>query len=85
LTEIHATRSTPFSFNVVELETNPGKCWLLQVGVNAPGTAKSTTFFPAHNSSIETGFGPSSVIVDKVIFGNLSPTFIVIFFLPVVN
>src|SRR4029078_12671465 len=56
--------------------TKPGRWLLLQVGVNAPGTANSTTFLPLNNSSVVFGFGPSAVITVKVPVGTRSPTLI---------
>ena len=46
------------------------------VGVNAPGTANSTTFLPLNNSSVVFGFGPSAVITVKAPLGTRSPTLI---------
>jgi hypothetical protein len=37
----------------------PGTCFKLQVGVNAPGTARSTTFLPLHNCKSKWGPGKS--------------------------
>ncbi len=52
-------------------------CRLLQVGVNAPGTANSTTFLPLKISSVVFGLlGPSAVMTRNVALGNLSPTLI---------
>jgi threonine dehydrogenase-like Zn-dependent dehydrogenase len=50
---------------------------LWQVGVNAPGTANSTTFLPLKISSLVFGAGPSGVMVLKVAAGMRSPTLIV--------
>ena len=46
-------------------------------GVNAPGTANSTTFLPLKISSVEISFGPSAVGVISFIDGMLSPTLMV--------
>jgi hypothetical protein len=50
---------------------------LVQVGVNAPGTANRTTFLPLNISSVVFGFGPSAVMTRKVVLGNVSPTLMV--------
>nr|ACN29265.1 unknown [Zea mays] len=66
LTETQATVSTPLARSSPALATNPGRCFWVQVGVNAPGTAKSTTFFPAVRSRTVTVFSsPSGEDVSK--------------------
>ena len=42
-TDRQATVSTPLAASSSERSTNPGRWWSEQVGVKAPGTAKSTT------------------------------------------
>src|SRR6478735_2715233 len=59
---------------------NPGRCFAEQVGVNAPGNANNTTFFPLNRSSVFTGCGVPSFICVNVAEGTLSPTLIVINF-----
>jgi hypothetical protein len=46
LTETHTMLSTPLLLISSAFSMNPGKCFRLQVGVKAPGTAKRTSFFP---------------------------------------
>ena len=71
----HATSSTPFSRNVGASLTNPGRCLVLHVGVNAPGTAKSTTFFPAKSSRVVTSrIFPSSSKYESLTSGSASPS-----------
>uniref|UniRef100_A0A8R7QPP5 Uncharacterized protein n=1 Tax=Triticum urartu TaxID=4572 RepID=A0A8R7QPP5_TRIUA len=53
-TETHATVSTPLARSSPAFSMNPGRCFCEQVGVKAPGTAKSTTFFPAVSSPTVT-------------------------------
>jgi 3-phenylpropionate/trans-cinnamate dioxygenase ferredoxin reductase component len=50
------------------------KCAPSQVGVKAPGIAKSTTLRPANSASLVTSRGPSSVISAKLAGGRRSPT-----------
>src|SRR3954469_12520596 len=57
---------------------NPGRCFAEQVGVNAPGNANNTIFFPLNKSSVFTGCGVPSFICINVAEGTLSPTLIVI-------
>ena len=54
--------------------TKPGRWFLWQVGVKAPGTANSTTFLPLNTSSVVFGFGPSGVMTRNVALGKRSPT-----------
>src|SRR3977135_2170268 len=77
LTPVTAMVSMPFALIAAAFFTKPGRWLLLQVGVNAPGTANSTTFLPLNNSSVVFGFGPSAVITVKVPLGTRSPTLIV--------
>ena len=71
--------SMPLALMAEAFFTKPGRWFLLQVGVNAPGTANSTTFLPLNTSSLGFGFGPSAVMTRNVVLGRLSPTLIVIF------
>jgi hypothetical protein len=75
---MHAIVSTPFALNASAFCVNPGKCLALQVGVNAPGTANSTTFLPLKISSVEVSLGPSAVAIISFMDGIWSPTLIVI-------
>src|SRR3954471_17669518 len=75
-TPVTAMVSMPLALIASAFFTKPGRWLLLQVGVNAPGTANSTTFFPLNNSSVVFGFGPSAVITVKVPLGTRSPTLI---------
>ena len=74
---MQATVSTPFALMASAFCTKPGRCLALQVGVNAPGTANSTTFLPLKMSSVETSFGPSGVAIISFMDGIVSPTLIV--------
>src|SRR4051812_38730975 len=76
LTAVTAMVSTPFALNWAALFKKLGRCRLLQVGVNAPGTPNSATFLPLKISSVVFGFGPSAVITRNVAFGNFSPALI---------
>src|SRR5262249_29774866 len=61
--------------------TNPGRCFIEQVGVNAPGTAKSTTRLPRMISPIVTSLGPLSPIsLTLTSSGRVSPTLTAISF-----
>ena len=66
--------STPRALSLSAFCTNPGRCFAEQVGVNAPGTEKSTTFFPLNSSSVGTGSGPLAPMRVNVPLGILSPT-----------
>ena len=78
-TEMQAMVSTPFAFRAAASATNPGTCFAEQVGVNAPGSAKATTFLPgAKISSVVTALGPSGPIMRNVALGTLSPTFAIL-------
>jgi hypothetical protein len=46
--------STPFALNSLAFWMKPGACCAEQVGVNAPGTAKTTTFLPLDRSVVST-------------------------------
>ena len=76
LTDRQTMASTPFALMAAACSTKPGRCLAEQVGVNAPGTAKSTTFLPLNRSSVETSFGPSAVARISFIDGMASPTLI---------
>src|SRR5271170_40526 len=76
LTPVTAMASMPLLLIAAAFFTKPGKWFLWQVGVKAPGTANSTTFLPLNNSSVVFGFGPSAVITMKVPLGTRSPTLI---------
>src|SRR5262249_62418712 len=56
----------------------PGRWFLWQVGVKAPGTANSTTFFPLNTSSVVLHAGPSAVITLNFASGTRSPTLMAI-------
>src|SRR5262245_13639443 len=75
-TPVTATVLIPLALIAARFFTKPGRWFLWQVGVNAPGTANSTTFLPLNNSSVVIGFGPSPVITVKLPLGTLSPTLI---------
>src|SRR5688500_11297764 len=77
-TAMQAMVSMPFALKLSMLPMNPGRCFASQVGVNAPGTEKSTTFLPLKSSSVETARGPSFVIVLRVPEGIRSPALIAI-------
>src|SRR5262249_10038036 len=80
LTEMQAMASTPFALNLSASATNPGTCFAEQVGVNAPGSAKATTFLPgAKSSSVVIGLGPSGPSMRSVALGTLSPTLAISF------
>src|SRR5437763_9492603 len=72
---MQAIVSTPFALSLSASATNPGTCFAEQVGVNAPGSAKATTFLPgAKSSSVVMGLGPSGPSMRSVALGTLSPT-----------
>ena len=62
LTPVTAMVSMPLALMAAAFFTKPGRWFLWQVGVKAPGTANSTTFLPLNNSSVVFGFGPSAVM-----------------------
>mmetsp|Transcript_24204 Transcript_24204/g.38950 ORF Transcript_24204/g.38950 Transcript_24204/m.38950 type:complete len:246 (+) Transcript_24204:512-1249(+) len=75
LTETHAMTSTPRSSSSSACLMNPGTCFRLHVGVKAPGTANSTTFFPAQSSVVDTVCSvPSESKCCNVASGIVSPT-----------
>src|ERR1035438_8173461 len=74
LTPVTAMLSTPLALKASTLFRKLGMCRLLQVGVNAPGTANRATFLLLKMSSVVLGLGPSAVIMRNVALGNLSPT-----------
>src|SRR6202012_3920588 len=76
---MQAIASTPFARIASAFWMKPGRCFAEHVGVNAPGSANTTTFFPANRSSVFTGFGPLSCFCISVTDGTLSPTLIVMF------
>src|SRR5689334_17934509 len=76
---MQATVSTPLPLIASMLARKPGTCLALQVGVNAPGSAKATTFLPgAKSSSVVMGLGPSGLIIRSVALGTLSPTLAIV-------
>src|SRR5262245_8352909 len=78
LTATQATVSTPLARMSSARSTKPGRWWSEHVGVNAPGTANSTTLPEPSTSPLCTGLGPSAVIVISFTSGILSPTEIAI-------
>src|SRR5687767_15159661 len=75
LTAIQAMVSTPLAFNSSDCVTKPGRCTREHPGVNAPGTAKSTTLPLPSTSPVRTESGaPSGPIVLSSMSGILSPT-----------
>ena len=73
LTAMTAISSTPFALNSSARFTKGGMWLLWQVGVNAPGTAKRTTFRPPKNSDAFTCSGPSGVTFTSVPSGMDEP------------
>ena len=78
LTAMQTILSTPLALIASAFSRNPGRCRALQVGVNAPGVANNTTFFPLKMSSVDTSFGPSGVAVITFMDGIVSPTLMAI-------
>src|SRR4029077_16557434 len=74
LTAVTAMVSTPLALMASAFCTNPGRWFLWQVGVNAPGTANSTNFLPLNTSSVVFQPGPSAVITLNFASGRRSPT-----------
>src|SRR5262245_20343507 len=72
-TERQTISSTPFLRSSADFSTNPGRCFIEQVGVYAPGTAKNTTVRPLVSSPIDTSFGPPSPISLSFTSGSASP------------
>src|SRR6267378_7547338 len=77
LTPVTAMASMPLALILSALVRKPGRWFLWQVGVKAPGTANSTTFLPLKISSVVCGLGPSAVITVNVVVGRRSPTLMV--------
>ena len=76
-TEMHATVSTPFAVRSSYFTTYPGMCVFEHPGVNAPGTAKSTTRPVPRSSPVCAGCGiPSSPGTVTLMSGTLSPSLI---------
>mmetsp|Transcript_4056 Transcript_4056/g.11719 ORF Transcript_4056/g.11719 Transcript_4056/m.11719 type:complete len:210 (-) Transcript_4056:40-669(-) len=64
-TDTQRTCWTPFALSLDKSCTKPGKCVLLHVGVNAPGTPTITTTLPLQRSArqhVSSGVAPKSVI-----------------------
>src|ERR1035437_5251341 len=76
LTPVTAMLCTPFALMMSILLRKLGMWRLLQVGVNAPGTANRATFLPLKMSSVVLGLGPSAVMTRNVALGRRSPTLI---------
>jgi hypothetical protein len=73
LTEMQAIVSTPFFLMSSAAATKRGMCLALQVSVNAPGSAKATTFLPGANSySVVIAVGPCGPIMCNVALRTLS-------------
>src|SRR5262245_26758016 len=77
-TDTHTISCTPFDFRSPAFSTKPGRCFIEHVGVNAPGTAKITTFLPFVSSPVDTSFGPPSPISFSLTSGSLSPALMAI-------
>src|SRR5262245_28713152 len=76
-TETQTISSTPFDRILSASVTKPGRCFIEHVGVNAPGTANSTTRLPLNNSPTVTSLGaPSRISLSFTSAGRLSPTLI---------
>ena len=78
LTEMQMISSTPLASNWPFVRIKLGTWALVQVEVNAPGTAKITTLRPLTLSATVTGFGPSAPSPTSVASGSVSPADIVI-------
>lgn len=78
LTLMQMISSTPLAAksSLVRMKLGTWAEW--QVGVNAPGTAKSATLRPFSFSPSATGSGPLSPICTSVASGSLAPLEIVI-------
>src|SRR5208283_1988359 len=75
LTPVTATVSMPLPLNASAFLRKPGRWLLLQVGVNAPGTANNTTFLPLNTSSVVFTAGPSGPMTRNLMSGGKrSPT-----------
>src|SRR5262245_52513831 len=77
LTAMQAMVSMPLALSASACCRNPGRCFASQVGVNAPGTEKSTTFLPLKSCSVLIFCGPSLVMCVSTPAGILSPTLMV--------
>src|SRR5438094_317166 len=76
-TATHTMSSTPLARIFWASATKPGRCFMEQVGVKAPGTAKRTTLFPLNISPRATSFGaPSFISLSFKSSGSVSPTLI---------
>src|ERR1700679_2046821 len=75
LTPVTGIVSTPLPLKASAFFKKPGRWLLLHVGVNAPGTAKSTTFLPLNISAVVFTAGPSGPITRNFASGRRSPTF----------
>mmetsp|Transcript_39684 Transcript_39684/g.66603 ORF Transcript_39684/g.66603 Transcript_39684/m.66603 type:complete len:206 (+) Transcript_39684:442-1059(+) len=75
-TATHPIISTPLALISAACSMKPGRCFKLQVGVKAPGTANSTTLFPAQTSAtFKVAMFPSLSKYDRLTSsGILSPT-----------
>src|SRR5262245_49505835 len=76
LTATQAMVSMPRARNASACWMKPGMCFRWQVGVNAPGTANSTTRFPRKISATLRFSGPLAPMVTKVASGSRSPILI---------
>src|SRR5499427_6787400 len=85
LTAVTAMVSTPLALMASPFCRKPGRWLLWQVGVNAPGTANSTTFLPLNTSSVVFQPGPSAVITLNFASGRRSPTLMAMVVLSVVG
>ena len=70
--------SIPLALIAASSAMKPGRWFLWQVGVNAPGRPNSTILRPAKYSCVVIGLGPSGVTRRKVALGSVSPILIVI-------
>ena len=78
LTPVTSTSSMPLAFIAAAFSMKPGRWFMLQVGVNAPGTPISTTLRSAKMASLVRGAGPSGVSTVNVASGMMSPSLIMI-------
>src|SRR5690349_18105422 len=85
-TDTHQISSTPLPFSASKFWMKLGTCLAEQVGVKAPGSAKTAIFLPFTRSSTLKVFGPTvqplpstSMNSCNVPAGSLSPTLIVIY------
>src|SRR5688500_15666434 len=83
LTARHTILPTPLAPSAPACSMKPGRCFALQVGVNAPGTENSTTRPLPRSSAASTFVGPSAPITFNLPSGILSPALMVmLIFLP---